>query len=388
MRNRRFGLPRAEIGACLLAVSGAIAAAVPPAERLLADPAALADPASLLPAKGRHVVAFRARANESGFNLHSYLAFFDGRFWLCWSSSRVNEEDPDQQIYYATSPDGRTWSASKILAADLDGPTGPQRWIARGMFVEAGTLRALGASVESADYRKRGEDEVWRNLRLYRFTWTGSDWRRDAVFADDCMNNFPPALLEGQYIMPCRDSGMNLKVASAAIPGASAWKLIPIAADPPFHRMDEPTLFVARDGSYQLIIRDGAHAGFLLRSVSLDRGLTWSRPVRTNYPDATSKNFVLQLSGGGFVLINNPDPKRRDPLAISFSRDGWVFDHPAALRRNAPARRIGSRAGAEGSFQYPHAIEHGGSLWVTYSTNKEDIEVSEYQTSDLLSGGR
>src|SRR4029453_12804612 len=121
-----------------------------------------ANPAALPEVTGRHVVAFRGKEGESGFNLHSYLAHFEGKFWLCWSSSKVNEEDPDQHLMYATSPDGRTWSEAKVLAADPDGPTEPKRWIARGMFLDGGKLRALGALVESADYRKRGEGVVWR----------------------------------------------------------------------------------------------------------------------------------------------------------------------------------------------------------------------------------
>ena len=34
-------------------------------------------------------------------------------------------------------------------------------------------------------------------------------------------------------------------------------------------------------------------------------------------------------------------------------------------------------AKGSGTIQYPNAIEHGGSLWVIYSVNKEDIEISE-----------
>jgi hypothetical protein len=376
-----------KVAVCASLVFTALAAAPPPPERLLADAASLENPAALAEVKGRHVVVFRGQAGESGFNLHSYLAFFDGRFWLCWSSAKVNEEDPDQHLMYSTSIDGRTWAPEKVLAADPDGPAGPQRWIARGMFLEGGKLRALGALVESADYGNRGKGVVWRNLQLIRFTWTGSGWTRDEVFASDCMNNFPPERLAGRYVMPCRDSGMNLKVAYSDAPGSKAWKSIPIVSEPPFHRMDEPTLYVAPDGTYQMIIRDGSRAGFLIRSVSRDKGATWSAPVRTNYPDATSKNYVLRLSNGEYALINNPDQKRRDPLAISFSRDGWVFGGPMALRKNAPSRRAGGRPGAAGSFQYPHAIEHNGSLWVAYSTNKEDIEVSEYRLADLVPAG-
>jgi len=84
------------------------------------------------------------------------------------------------------------------------------------------------------------------------------------------------------------------------------------------------------------------------------------------------------LSNGWYYLINNPRPEKRDPLAISFSRDGWSFGSPLALRKNAPQQRYPGRAKNPYSVQYPHALERNGSLWVIYSTNKEDIEISEF----------
>jgi hypothetical protein len=38
--------------------------------------------------------------------------------------------------------------------------------------------------------------------------------------------------------------------------------------------------------------------------------------------------------------------------------------------------------------QYPHAIEHSGSLWAIYSTNKEDIEITELPLSTLAPKSR
>jgi pimeloyl-ACP methyl ester carboxylesterase/predicted neuraminidase len=344
-------------------------------EQLLSSNGLLSALAALKQAAGRKSTVFQGKEKESGFNLHSYIAHHDGRFWAVWSSSAVGEEDPDQRVLYATSKDGHHWSEARELAADPDGPTGPARWIARGVFVSEGKLSALAAYIESADYRLRGTAEVWRNLRLMRFDWNGTRWQSAGTYAANCMNNFPPQRLNGLLSLVCRDSRMAVTMALAD--AAGSWKHTPIASEPPFDRMDEPTYYATSNGEVHLIIRDNSRSGFLIRSISQDHGKTWSLPVRTNYPDATSKNFPGRLTNGWYYLINNPNPSKRDPLAISFSRDGWEFERPLVVRRDPPARRFEGRAKGSGSVQYPHAIEHNGSLWVIYSINKEDIEVAE-----------
>lgn len=354
------------------------------------DPAVLANesiaannPFAFPAAQGKHSVVFRGVEGKSGFNLHSYLAHHDGRFWAMWSSAAVHEEDPDQQVVYSTSRDGHSWSAPKVLARDPDGPAGPARWIARGLFLHDGRLTALAAYQESADYGKRGKDVVWKNLRLVYFQWEGGRWKEKGVFADNCMNNFPPERLGGSLAMVCRDHNMEVSMALLEDAHRRSWKRTPLAAAPPFHLMDEPTWYLDPEGLVHMIVRDNNRSRKLIRALSRDGGVTWSAPVLTNYPDATSKNFTGRLSNGWYYLINNPNPEKRDPLSISFSRDGWVFTHPLNLRQGGAERRFAGRAKPSGSFQYPHAIEHAGSLWVIYATNKEDIEISEFPVARL-----
>jgi predicted neuraminidase len=368
--------------ALVLGAGTAAAQSAPSLEQLLRAPDLLADPLALLLVKGRTSTVFRGQQNSAGFNLHSYLAHHDGKFWAIWSSSGVGEEDPDQHVRYATSADGHNWSPAASLVADPDGPRGPARWIARGVYRHGGKLTALAAYIESADYGKRGQQAVWKGLRLMRFEWDGKAWRDQGVMANDCMNNFPPERLGDSEALVCRDQNMDVFMALRRGP-REAWTRTPLAAAPPNDRMDEPTFYATQGGEVHMLIRDNNKSGYLLRALSRDAGKTWTAPVRTNYPDATSKNFPGRLSNGWFFLINNPNPRKRDPLAISFSRDGWQFEKPLAIRKGAPERRFAGRAKGSGSLQYPHAIEHGGSLWVIYSTNKEDIEVTEIPLAPL-----
>lgn len=344
------------------------------AERLSGDTAALSAPATLHLLPGRTSSVFVGKAGQSQFNLHSYLVRYREQFFAMWSSAAGKEEDPDQRILFATSRDGHTWSEARVLAADPDGASGPLRWIARGMYVEGGRLYALGARIASARYRERGKAPVWEKLALVRFEWDGAKWRELGVFARNCMNNFPPERLGKRLFMPCRDENMDLHAAFADPARPTDWKMTRLAAPPPFEQLDEPTWFQGPDGVAHLVIRDNRRSRRLIHKVSRDEGATWSAAVQTNYPDATSKNYIGRLSTGAYYLINNPNPEGRDPLAISYSSDGWSFLQPAAVRKGAPAPRFKS---GKGTFQYPHAVEHGSSLWVIYSTNKEDIEITE-----------
>lgn len=357
------------LGSLLVLLSPAAAGDL---SRLLEDARLLASPGSLKPAQGRTSAVYRARPGEYQFNLHSYIARHEGKFRAVWSSGLVDEDSNGQVIRYASSADGHAWSESGILAADPDGMGGPGFWIARGVFVSNGRLNALIA------YVRERKSQEWPGLRLMRYEWDGRRWRGAGVFLDDCMSNYPPRKLGSHWFMTCRDSMRRMYTALSPSLENGSWKVAPLPLADPGDNMSEPSEYVDPDGGVHLIFRDQGRSGFLRRSISRDGGVTWTPPVRTNYPDATSKNFSGRLSNGWYYLINNPDQKRRDPLAITFSRDGWTFSRPLSLRAGAPEQRFPGRSKNKGSFQYPHAVEHAGSLWVIYSTNKEDIEISEF----------
>src|SRR5262245_30742511 len=128
-----------------IALSGACCAARAEENRpevLLREPASLASPLDLQLVPSKTSGVYRAREGGWQFNLHSYLAHHDGQFWAVWSSGRVDEDSSSQLVRYATSRDGHDWSEARILAEDPDGPEGPVRWIARGVFVLEGKLTA------------------------------------------------------------------------------------------------------------------------------------------------------------------------------------------------------------------------------------------------------
>jgi len=118
------------------------------------------------------------------------------------------------------------------------------------------------------------------------------------------------------------------------------------------------------------LFRDNGRSGYLFRSFSTDNGRKWSVPVRTNFPDATSKLNGLRLKDGRYVLVSNANPKQRDPLVLSVSDDGMVFTRMGYL--------VGGRR-----VDYPHVIEHDGFLFIAFAGGKQTVEVLRIKLTDL-----
>jgi hypothetical protein len=215
-----------------------------------------------------------------------------------------------------------------------------------------------------------------------RFEWTGEKWENRGTYIENCMNNYPPDVINGRLFLTCRDSYARMHTALADSLSGGRWTVTRLPGEPPHHDMSEPSGYVDPEGTAHLLFRDANKSRYLYRSISRDGGKTWAAPVCTDYPDATSKNLAGRFSNGWYYLINNPNQAARDPLAISFSRDGWVFGRPMALRMGVKPQRVPGR-GKNPGFQYPHALEREGSLWVVYAVTQEDIEISEFKIKDF-----
>ena len=118
-------------------------------------------------------------------------------------------------------------------------------------------------------------------------------------------------------------------------------------------------------------------------TLSRDRGKTWTQPVRpSTLISGMGKVWGQKTSGGKYILVYNPDLKRRWPLALLTSDDGITFRHPYAVHSELPKARY------EGSAKDPGLSYHRGlskwnndgslkddAVWMVYSLNKEDIKV-------------
>jgi hypothetical protein len=317
---------------------------------------------------------------HGGVNQHAYLTHYDGRFWAMWSDGPGVEDRVGQRVKFATSADGLHWNAPQFLTPEPK-ESGPDsqyygtrtqhgfRYIARGFWQRDGELLALAAHDEAAGF-------FGPSLELRAFRWNKSDaaWQDAGVVFKDAINNFPPLQLRnGNWMMSrrkhdYRTTGVHFLV--GGVKGLNQWDSFPVLGSSATLKAEEPDWWILPGGELSAVFRDNQGSGFLYRAFSTDDGRTWSRPVQTNFPDATSKVRGLRLQDGRYVLASNPDPRRRDPLTLAVSDDGLVFTKMIYL--------VGERW-----VDYPHVLEHDGHLLVAFSGGKQSVEVLRIKLSDL-----
>jgi hypothetical protein len=329
----------------------------------------------------RHAIVSDVRdAGGTRVNQHNYLAHFGGQFWAMWSDGRGEPRKPPDQhrdsvpghdlegqhVSFSVSEDGLTWRP----VTDLAGP--PEQgfgWIARGFWVRDGKLLALVTRfVGPKSYTGLG-------LQLHAFEMVpgpSPSWKHLGVAYDDAMNNFAPKQLpDGQWMMTRRDHKGDIHLLFGGETAFDQWESIPFQERHGSELSgEEPYWWILPDGDLCALFRDNNRSGFLYRAFSTDSGRSWSDPVRTNFPDARSKFFGLQLEGGRFALVSNANPQKRDPLTIAVGDDGLVFTRMNLL--------VGGR-----HIDYPHVIEHDERLYVAFASAKQTVEVLEIRVTDL-----
>lgn len=334
-------------------------------------------------------------ADGKRVNQHNYLAYYDGLYWVIWSDGpglpnpRIREWHPDhrtrkpnhdivpgpgqspQRVRGATSVDGVKWSEPFDVAGD---PAPKHGWIARGLWVREGKLLALASQFEPPEYTGPG-------LALYAYELQPGKpgaappvWKRLGLVYDDALNNFEPQKLPtGEWLMSRRNGKADVSVMIGGTKAIDQWTLIPMVAyeGEAGFKPEEPVSYLLPDKkNLVFLFRDNTKSGFLYRSFSTDNARTWSKPVRTNFPDATSKFYVCHLADGRYALVSNACIGPRDPLMLSISTDGLVF------------RQMGYLAGGR-QVDYPHVIEHNGHLLVAFASAKQSVEVLKIKLEDL-----
>jgi hypothetical protein len=336
--------------------------------------------------KGEHQVLYRATEDSYKFCHEQNIAVYNDKLYVMWSNGITHESHNGQRILYSHSKDGVQWSKPAVLAEDHDGP-GPLACISAGFHAHGDTLVAYYTAIVE---NRPGIDD--KNALFYLTSKDGRTWSRPQKLAQSSFLEGPRRLPNGRLLMNGQWASQQPRLRyTDSADGIAGWKDGKIAEVKDIFSFPEPSWFIRADGTIVMIFRTKSGDPWIYASVSKDNGESWTKPVKTNFPDATARAFAGNLPDGTAFIISNPSrvpskthPSigRRNPLTIALSNDGVLFDRAFVIRSEETSMRFKGINKLDG-WQYPSAVVWKDHLYVAYSINKEDEGVTRIDLRDL-----
>ena len=329
--------------------------------------------------RGETTLLYKATKDTYRFCHHPNLIVFGDRLYCMWSNGKIGEDEPGQRILYAGSDDGLKWSKPVELAVD---PRSRGACVASGFIQHDGRLIAFFTVTGGTNFHPG--TALWAKTSRDATSWSDPQ-RITSGFFIEAPDRLPNGhlLLFGEFVDPHRTTKRARILVTREPDGLSGWTEAKLhVPDVRTFGYTEPSPWLRTDGTIVTPLRN--YSGFLYSSISQDRGVTWSTPVKTSFPDSTARSSTGRLPDGSIFLINNPGPGRgnRALLTIALSRDGVLFDRAFVIHNKSTKKQFDGRHKADG-WQYPNAIVHGKHLFVAYSINKEDVGLKRIALSDL-----
>jgi len=334
------------------------------------------------------------------YNHQPYLAYWRGLFWLHYLGGPSDEQHAPVDTYATWSADGRHWERPEVIfpSVRLDG-----RWtqchqrmgwyIARDGRLLTMAFQGHGRSPNDGKGYGRLVREVYgpgrygpiyalrfsRNHSEQSTGWALYDKAGDRGFVATCQEFLENKLLRQQWYEEDRID--DFFVVPGNTPGFEAKAFS-------FYRLPDGRIVGMWKKSFMTVAPEWEY-GKVPAPVS--------DPERFGEHDF-SKMFGQRTSDGKFAVVASLGRgSRRNPLAVCTSRDGmdfageWLIIHGdiPPQRYVNPRGFCGVKGGPlegdnkDSGAQYVTRITEGngeppgGSLWLTYSLNKEDLWVAE-----------
>ncbi len=313
---------------------------------------------------------------------------FKGMLFCQWQSSIKDEDSPDTWVAYSKSIDGKHWSEPSVLAASIeDGYCSSGGWwvtedsIIAYIHVWPQYLEPRGGFTY---YTKSADGMQWSDLAPVLMA-NGDTMR--AVIEQD-----PKQLPSGRVVTAAHfQPGLIVSPIYTDDPsGVKGWhraNFVNMSVKKDVSREIEPSCYLRKDGALVMIFRDQNSSFKKIASVSFDEGITWTAPELTDMVDSRSKQSAGNFYDGSAYFVSNPvNNKRRSPLAITLSKDGFRFDRAYALRKGGndlPALKYEGKYKRVG-YHYPKSMVWKNDLYVSYTTNKERVEFTRVPIKSLM----
>lgn len=290
-------------------------------------------------------------ANTSGYNFGPSVTLLpDGRVLAAWFSA-PSEGAASQRLMQAFSLDqGRTWGVATVLqdfegAADFD-----------PVLFGAGseTFLFFSAIHPQLDvYFRRSDDSAKTWSDPVKVGQVNHTTRSNGI-----------RLSSGELLVPLHRRGTKNAGVLKSRNGGKTWERFG-AVENPEGQGGEPTIAETKSGAVHMIPR--TKDGQLWRSISHDRGETWSAAEKTGLTGTSCASHLLAMRDGTLVLTYNPGPDpHRFPLLIRTSRDEGVTWSEPTLLADRPEKVSGW------SICYPTLAELADGTLVAVWAQKRD----------------
>lgn len=312
--------------------------------------------------------------------------------WCAFAQNSGPENTATESAMLRTSADGgSTWSDDSPIATPE-----PSYGVSHGVFMRTATgdVHFLTGVVNDGMKGIGTRRYVWSPQTE---AWTGPEWVADGFWP----LQEPIRLDSGRLLM----AGVWKSDGLAYLPYAAAPPAVLVSRDGTGAEWRMVVPLVESDGSYWgessllscgdrllLLARSSPETGVLLAAQSVDGGQSWSATAPTDLPFTSSKPHAGRLSTGEPYLIGTSFTgvtSQRSVLTISLGRPGSTeFTITRAIRFAEQSGLPDSSPG--GALSYPHAIEHDGNLYITYSNdggrryNCNGIELATIPVTDMV----
>ncbi len=335
-------------------------------------------------------VIYRGNAESWAYSHHHTITKFGDRYVVSWSNGFSHEDYVGQEVHCAWSKDGLNWSEPQVVVH-----TPVESGLVRnnaGVFATKDRVYCYVCAAK--DFGRDSTPPGMMSLSPQKMpleVYVSSDlenWECHENIVDDIyLFEGPRPMLSGK-LMCC---GYDVSDGHAMIlfwdsPEKLAGPPKVVHVHPPKDGVlpTQGTWYETGDGRIYSFWRDDRISCRLGLCYSDDGGESWSDLLCTDFPNTFSRAFAGRLTDGRFYIVgNNYDVMLdRRTMLIALSDNGHVFDRQYTIVQGDTTRRVNGRHKEDG-YHYPNCMVDGDKLFVVYSVNKEDIEVSVVDMSQV-----
>ncbi len=217
----------------------------------------------------------------------------------------------------------------------------------------------------------------WRGM-MTRSTDGGRTWAEPQPLPEGILGpvkNHPVEFLDGTVLCgsSTEDAGWRVHFETTRDEGRT-WRKTPPVNDGKAFGLIQPALL--RTGADGVIALMRSTAGRIYSAGSADRGVTWTLPEPSVFPNPNSGIDAVTLRDGRDILVYNPLTEGRGLLAVALSGDGKSWQRVMTLEEEK---------GSE--FSYPAVIQtRDGLVHITYTWERHRIRHVALDPSSIQIG--